>query len=330
MVRGVARGWKVAVVQFVKSGNWKVGEEKVGRQLGVDWYAVRRRVHVGLRRPRPRPGPRRATGWTQAAGADRGRRRTSSSILDELTYLCTWGWIDTADVVGDDPRPPGARQHHHHRPRRAGRARSRSPTRSPRCARSSTPTSRASAPCAASTTDAMTLPARRGAQRQERAGRRDRPAPRRAGDVRRHVAEPLDGDLRGRIARHRAERPGLADDRGAARPRRARSRRPATTLVIVDCLTLWVSNLMHRGDSDDDDRGAVAAAAPTAAGRARRRRSSSATRSASACTRRPSSAAATATCSAASTSTGRAAADAALLLVAGRALPLDRPVGRAR
>ena len=40
MVRGVARGWQVAVVQFIKSGKWQVGEEKVGRQLGVDWLAV--------------------------------------------------------------------------------------------------------------------------------------------------------------------------------------------------------------------------------------------------------------------------------------------------
>jgi cob(I)alamin adenosyltransferase len=33
MVRAVARDWNVAVVQFIKSGNWNVGEEKVGRQL---------------------------------------------------------------------------------------------------------------------------------------------------------------------------------------------------------------------------------------------------------------------------------------------------------
>ena len=48
MIRGVARGWNVAVVQFIKSGDWKVGEEKIGRQLGVDWHRRRRRVHVGL------------------------------------------------------------------------------------------------------------------------------------------------------------------------------------------------------------------------------------------------------------------------------------------
>ena len=38
MVRAIARDWKVAVIQFVKSGDWNVGEEKVGRQLGVAWH----------------------------------------------------------------------------------------------------------------------------------------------------------------------------------------------------------------------------------------------------------------------------------------------------
>jgi cob(I)alamin adenosyltransferase len=40
VVRSVARGWPVAVVQFLKSGNWHTGEEKVCRQLGVDWWAM--------------------------------------------------------------------------------------------------------------------------------------------------------------------------------------------------------------------------------------------------------------------------------------------------
>ncbi len=40
VVRAVARGWPVAVVQFLKSGNWKTGEEKIARQRGVDWWAL--------------------------------------------------------------------------------------------------------------------------------------------------------------------------------------------------------------------------------------------------------------------------------------------------
>src|SRR5690606_22087784 len=36
----IARGWKVAVVHFLKSGEWSVGEEKVARELRVDWWAL--------------------------------------------------------------------------------------------------------------------------------------------------------------------------------------------------------------------------------------------------------------------------------------------------
>ena len=40
MIRAVARGWPVAVVQFIKSGKWHVGEEDIGRRLGVEWFNV--------------------------------------------------------------------------------------------------------------------------------------------------------------------------------------------------------------------------------------------------------------------------------------------------
>ena len=40
MLRSVAMGWQVVVLQFVKSGQWKVGEEKIGRQLGVEWHSL--------------------------------------------------------------------------------------------------------------------------------------------------------------------------------------------------------------------------------------------------------------------------------------------------
>ena len=40
MLRALARDWRVAVLQFVKSGDWKVGEEKIGRQLGVTWHSL--------------------------------------------------------------------------------------------------------------------------------------------------------------------------------------------------------------------------------------------------------------------------------------------------
>ena len=49
MLRAVARGWKVSVVQFVKSSEkWKVGEREVGTKLGVDWSAVGDGFSLGL------------------------------------------------------------------------------------------------------------------------------------------------------------------------------------------------------------------------------------------------------------------------------------------
>ena len=37
MGRAWARGWTVGVVQFVKSGKWKVGERKLAEHLGIEW-----------------------------------------------------------------------------------------------------------------------------------------------------------------------------------------------------------------------------------------------------------------------------------------------------
>jgi len=66
------------------------------------------------------------------------------------------------------------------------------------------------------------------------------------------TAEARDGDMTQRIARHQAERPAawttveapleLTSVLGGALD--------AADTVVVDCLTLWVSNLMLRGDDD--------------------------------------------------------------------------------
>jgi cob(I)alamin adenosyltransferase len=97
MLRAIARGWKVAVVQFIKSGDWRVGEEDVARRLGVDWVSI-------------------GEGFTwdsddleRAAEIARGAWRTAEEkissgvyhlvVLDEATYPMSWGWIATEDVV---------------------------------------------------------------------------------------------------------------------------------------------------------------------------------------------------------------------------------------
>ena len=97
MLRAVARDWKVAVVQFIKGSDWKVGEEKIGRQLGVEWHALGggftwdsddQSADIALAQ----------AAWAQAA-AIVASGDFNLVILDEVTYLSTWGWVPTDEIV---------------------------------------------------------------------------------------------------------------------------------------------------------------------------------------------------------------------------------------
>jgi len=105
MVRGVARGWNVAVVQFIKSGDWKVGEEKIGRQLGVDWFAFGDGFTWDSEDMSNDIAHARA-GWAKAVELmNAGEHQLL--VFDELTYLSTFGWLpigEVVDAVRDRPR----------------------------------------------------------------------------------------------------------------------------------------------------------------------------------------------------------------------------------
>jgi cob(I)alamin adenosyltransferase len=104
MLRSLALGWPVAVIQFIKSGDWKVGEEKIGRELGVDWRSFGDGFtwdsdNLDIDKAHA------AAGWAETkALINAGQHRLV--LLDELTYLCTWGWIDIDDVVATIVRRP--------------------------------------------------------------------------------------------------------------------------------------------------------------------------------------------------------------------------------
>lgn len=97
MLRAVARDWKVAVVQFLKSGDWHTGEEKMGRQLGVDWWTL----GEGFTWDSDNLSQDEAVAqqaW-QHAKEIIGSGQYRLVILDEITYPMNWGWIDAAEVV---------------------------------------------------------------------------------------------------------------------------------------------------------------------------------------------------------------------------------------
>ena len=74
------------------------------------------------------------------------------------------------------------------------------------------------------------------------------------------TAEPFDDEMRARIARHRSDR---GDDfRTVEEPLALPERLAAVDIgesdvVLIDCLTLWLSNLLVRGAADDEALAAV-------------------------------------------------------------------------
>lgn len=97
VLRGIGRGWRVSVIQFVKSDEWKVGEEKVCRSLGVEWAKTGDGfswLSDDLERSRALAG----AAWDLArATVSAGEHRLV--VLDEITYPMNWGWISSDEVA---------------------------------------------------------------------------------------------------------------------------------------------------------------------------------------------------------------------------------------
>ncbi len=96
-MRAASAGWRVCVVQFVKSGDWRTGEQQACTSLGVEWWTtgdgftwnsadMEESEAIALE------------GWRTAAGMI-GAGAHRLIVLDEITYPMNWGWIDTKKVV---------------------------------------------------------------------------------------------------------------------------------------------------------------------------------------------------------------------------------------
>ena len=97
MGRAWARGWRVCVVQFLKSGKWRSGEHKLAEHLGIEWQSL----GDGFTWESTDLDETIAKGRHAWAVA---RERIESGdyelvILDEMTYAITYGWIDLDEVV---------------------------------------------------------------------------------------------------------------------------------------------------------------------------------------------------------------------------------------
>ncbi len=97
VMRAVARDWRVCVIQFVKSDRWKVGEEKVARQLGVDW--LKGGDGFTWLSPDLEESRGRAVAAWELARAALAAGEHELVVLDEVTYPINWGWISGAEVA---------------------------------------------------------------------------------------------------------------------------------------------------------------------------------------------------------------------------------------
>lgn len=106
MLRALARGWNVKVIQFIKSDKWQTGERKMAVDLGVDWV-VGGDGFTWESDDLDATAEAARDAWEQARMAI-GSGSYQLVILDEATYPVTFGWLDVTDVIETiNERPRG-------------------------------------------------------------------------------------------------------------------------------------------------------------------------------------------------------------------------------
>ena len=96
VMRAVARDWSVCVIQFMKSGQWRVGEEAVARRLGVEWWTIGDGF-TWESDDLDRSAAIAREAWA-AAGEALSSGRFDLLVLDEVTYPVNYGWIEAEPV----------------------------------------------------------------------------------------------------------------------------------------------------------------------------------------------------------------------------------------
>src|SRR3954454_11456303 len=97
MGRGWARGWRVAVVQFIKADGWNTGERKLADHLGVEWHTLGDGFTWESTDMDETEAKGRAA-WAVAKGM-LASGDYDLLVLDELTYVVSFGWVPADEVA---------------------------------------------------------------------------------------------------------------------------------------------------------------------------------------------------------------------------------------
>lgn len=96
IVRALAQGWSVKVIQFLKSERWPTGEERILESLGVKWVKggngfVRRATQASAREMA-------LQAWS-LADQELKEGRCRLLVLDEITLPISLGWLSASEVA---------------------------------------------------------------------------------------------------------------------------------------------------------------------------------------------------------------------------------------
>jgi cob(I)alamin adenosyltransferase len=97
VLRAIGRGWKVCVVQFLKSGKWKSGEVRLLSDLGADWHTMGDGFTWEVEDLEHSAEMARAA-WAVARDSIISGR-FELVVLDEVTYPVNWGWVPEDEVT---------------------------------------------------------------------------------------------------------------------------------------------------------------------------------------------------------------------------------------
>lgn len=98
-MRAIGAGWRVCVVQFMKSDRWRTGEQRASATLGIEWWTLGDGFTWDSSDMDETEAVARE-GWRTASKVlSSGDHRLV--VLDEITYPMNWGWIPIAEVVSE-------------------------------------------------------------------------------------------------------------------------------------------------------------------------------------------------------------------------------------
>lgn len=97
LLRSRGRDWPTAVVQFLKSGKWRTGEEAMLRQLGVEWFSAGDGFSWDSK-DLDESRAKAVAAWEFSADLIAAGEH-AMVMLDEISYPMNWGWIAVDDVV---------------------------------------------------------------------------------------------------------------------------------------------------------------------------------------------------------------------------------------